>query len=1143
MDTVLYGIGTAAAKAIFGLWLKSSPRVREASIRFDDLLARAVRDPREERALKREMERTAEQIADQLSVFFETEFRGLPQEEKWAAGREVIRTLGEVKVSDALLFEANLNPHNLEAELKRRRPQAAEEALLSEAGTAFYEILLREAASYIVEIRLTLPDFNTQATRMMLQRETEIIGLVKLVLERLPAGSSYLDGSADARFETEYRRDVARKQDQLELFGVNASEMSRRYSLSVAYLTLNASRRADGDGEEEHLSFKVDNALKSLDRVLIRGEAGSGKTTLLQWLAVNSARNSFSDTLAEWNDSVPFLIQLRRFVDSPLPTVEEFITGINQHRQAPEGWVHRQLSSGRGLVLIDGVDELPDEKREEGRQWLIDLVSTYPLARYVVTSRPPAVDEEWLTADGFAAVMLEPMDLSAIPSFIDHWHAAALKSVADPDEAAELEALGDRLKEIVRGTRAIRNLASSPLLCAMLCALNRDRRANLPADRIELYRVALEMLLERRDIERKLPSDAVEIGFREKESLLRVFALWLLNNEKSYARAEDLEALIEERLRGMPRVDASAQNVATHLILRSGVLRQPVEGRVDFIHRTFQEYLAAKEAVETRSMGVLVAHSELDQWQEVIVLAAGLASLALREELISALIERGDNEASVKHRVHLLAVGCLDTAAELSPHLTERVNALLANLVPPKTMAEAKAIASAGEIAVPLLGRYATGSTAAAAATCTRALTHIGSESALLQLEKFAVDPRVTVARELLRAWSEFPPEEYAQRILYCSPLEHGAVRVDGPPQLAATRHLRNLRFLTCEGGAYKLAGDLWPWGVFEEYELDGLALRSIPGMTKVPPLGDAERLQTLELNELPALISFAKRKLPALRALSIESCKNLSHLEDVDTLKDLVALKIGNCGRLAELPVMPLGLEWLHCFDLYVDDLTPLAQHPSLRLVGIERCEEVDDLQPLAENTQLECLIIGGPSEVKDLRPLGGLSNLLMMRISGLQHIRDASPLGGSDQLEVLALEDMPLIEDVSWVRDLPELWSLSLAGCHGIERIPAIRQESLEVLNLADCYRLTDLNPLEKLSSLTHLNLRGCTALDDVSPLLNLPNLRMLDLRGCSPSFGLEALRAKEGLELRLGSAADSKSRMPTQQFWSLSPHSRYF
>jgi NACHT domain len=1188
METVLFGIGSAVARVLFRLWWENSESAQDASLSLKELARKAVSGGRDQRALGRELERIGDQIADRVSPFFEAEFGGLPENEKVAAGEEIRRTLEQARLSDAALFSVDLEPQALEAELRASRPKASEDAFLSDAGTAFYDLLLREVSTYIVEIRVTLPDFASQAARVMLGRETEILELVETVLERLPAGDIDLDGGEVAAFEAQYRRDVARKLDRLELFGVTTSELSRRYSLSVAYLTLNASARATSprleepeleaksgveakvipagerpdidEEEDERVSFRVDAALADRNRVLIRGEAGSGKTTLLQWLAVSSARGAFPEPLAAWNATTPFLLQLRRYVDRPLPAVDEFISSINRHLSQPEGWTQRQLADGEALVLVDGVDELPDEKRAEAREWLIDLVEAYPNARYVVTSRPPAVGEDWLANHDFEAVLLEPMELGAIRAFIDHWYAAALTSLSDPDEMQELGELRDQLKEIVRETRAIRNLASSPLLCAMLCALNRDRRAKLPSDRLELYRIALEMLLERRDIERRVESDAGEIALREKEILLRTFALWLLNNEKSDALKSELEALVAARLEGMPRVDASASEIVEHLVLRSGVLRQPVEGRVDYIHRTFQEYLAAQEAVETLSMGLLVQHAHLDQWQEVVVLAAGLASLSMREELIRGLIDRGDCEPKVRHRVHLLAVGCLDTSAELPLELSAKVNALLAGLIPPRTLTEARAIASAGEVAVPLLGRHAGRKTkAVVAAACVRALTHIGGESALVQLEKFGSDRRVTVARELLRAWNEFPQEEFARRVLAPSVLEYGACTISSPTQLAGAQYLEELSSLTCEGAADLTPGDAWPWAALGGCDaLNELSLEAIPALTHVPAVGKANQLRTLRLTRLPDLTEFSAQKLPQLDRLSLQWCPQLEDVSGVEAAESLVALQLGGCAALRQMPRPPASLRRVYLNDLSLSSLGPLAGHPALEMLSLRRCGELQSLDGVEASRALEVLSLAGAGSLEGVESVGELPELEVLGVRDLPRVADVSALGACEQLRILAIEDAPLVSGLDWVMGLTGMVRMSFAGCTGIEGLPSLALPALSRLNLSGCSGLLDFEGLEGARSVKHLNLDGCTGLadlrplsglselshltlsqceqiDDLSPLLELPKLRWLDLRGCSEELDASPFEARNGMFLQRGSFRVMPRRLHEAFGWS--------
>jgi energy-coupling factor transporter ATP-binding protein EcfA2 len=771
MEMLLLQLGGAVAKSVLSLWLGNVAIVGDVSgVAVDVLLERVPGlNIIERRRATRQFDRMAEAVAEKLAPFLEVEFGGLPENERAAAVLGVADAIERAGVTSDLLLSQDLDPLRLEAHVRAAAPGGREQ--LIPAAWVLYDHLLREACNYAVEIAVTLPPFASQAARESLRRETEIIDLIQMVLSKLPEPAlAGRDGEdADARFETQYRRSLTRLLDRLELFGLDVSPLSKRYALSVAYITLSASDPEAGE-DAEAAYVRVNEALAGNRRMLVRGEAGSGKTTLLQWLAVTSARQSFVDALGDWNGTVPFFVQLRRHAGGELPAPEHFLDDAtpNLSGMMPTGWVHRQLNDGRALVLIDGVDELPEDERQRAREWLLDLTGTFEDARYVVTSRPTA-PEDWLADGAFGHCMLQPMTLADVDSFIDHWHDAIRAALPDEADQAELSRLGTALKVTLRGRSPVRRLATSPLLCAMLCALHRERSEQLPQDRMELYRVALDMLLERRDVDRRI-AGAERLPLKEKQLLLRDFAYWLVLN--NYVDADQAAAVerVEHKLASMPRVNDDPPAVFRYLMERSGVLRMPVEGRVDFVHRTFQEYLAGEEAVGQDHVGLLVDNAHQDHWREVIILAAGHASLRQREALLRGLLDRGEREPEERHRLHLLAVACLETSPEVPAGLTAELQEVLSELLPPRSISEAKEVASAGELAVPLLAQFHAES-ARVAASCVRALTLIGGDDALNALAAYGRDGRVTVAEELIRAWESFDAAEFGRRVLANSPL------------------------------------------------------------------------------------------------------------------------------------------------------------------------------------------------------------------------------------------------------------------------------------------------------------------------------------------------------------------------------------
>jgi predicted NACHT family NTPase len=161
----------------------------------------------------------------------------------------------------------------------------------------------------------------------------------------------------------------------------------------------------------------------------------------------------------------------------------------------------------------------------------------------------------------------------------------------------------------------------------MLCAVHHDRRQDLPAERSRLYRDCVDMLLNRRDPGRKivLSEDYPHLTETQRERLAQSVAYWLMKNGYSDAAVEDVDRHLNSVLTLMDVRHTNGAGVRSFLVERTNLLREPVTGRIDFTHRTFQEYLAAIAAVQTNDFGVLLDHSRDDQWREMIILAMGIA--------------------------------------------------------------------------------------------------------------------------------------------------------------------------------------------------------------------------------------------------------------------------------------------------------------------------------------------------------------------------------------------------------------------------------------------------------------------------------------------------------------------------------------
>ena len=290
----------------------------------------------------------------------------------------------------------------------------------------------------------------------------------------------------------------------------------------------------------------------------------------------------------------------------------------------PKAWAHRELKSSRALLLVDGVDELPSAQRRAVRPWLSSLLAEYPGLRVVVTSRPAAAASDWLATEGFATAFLERMTPSDVKKLIRHWHEAIRDAGNLPCTPEELPHFEAALLARMESAPHVRALASSPLLAAMLCALNLDRVKQLPRDRMGLYAAALELLLERRDVERQIEAGKeILLERSQKMQILQDLAWRLSVTGRTELPRDAVIRWTSEKLATMPSAPRDAEAVLDYLLQRSGVLREPIPGRIDFVHRTVQEYLTAQQFTEDGDLEPLISHAHKDQWRETIIIAAG----------------------------------------------------------------------------------------------------------------------------------------------------------------------------------------------------------------------------------------------------------------------------------------------------------------------------------------------------------------------------------------------------------------------------------------------------------------------------------------------------------------------------------------
>lgn len=1073
-DLYALAIGKAVAKAfldqVFGVGLIA--RIGEELI---DVVSDITGDNTQDRQASRMIADVARQISSELKGYFESEARNISPSQHQSIASVVADVLNQPELTSDLLLEHYQNPQSVASVLLEK--QSVNLRDLSEVESEAVRNTVIFACKKILDTASQFPGwheaeakfnrFDHLHTHRKLDRVLDLQERRYQEYEQIYKQQLIARLSAFEPLGIEQVGDIARSPKIIdgyvpltltlkEFYSINISEfLEKRRGVTKGTYTEESLRELFA----ENLRFDVSKAIKHklsatqavaqafgtfssseifsiFPKLVIGADAGFGKTTILRWLAVMLAKDRPLEEINNLRDYIPIYVRLRAVQQDGFPSLNQFINTV-LHFSAPEGWVENILKNGRGILLIDGVDEITSERRTELVNILKELV-IYGNNRFVITSRPYAIEDpnwhewhEWIKEYQFTVAEITSLTSSQSNRIIESWYEAYI--ITKHPDAEYKEELRHKMRDLqfrMSQSSELRTLATTPLVCVMLCVLNLHSNAVLPNTRLRLYEACTKMFLIRRDQERGmqlipnyLNRDDIDVDILVTILQEVAYSMSIIGTVET--TEDKVLQWIKNSLREFPTLGLDPQAVLNYLIERSHILVEPEVGKITFAHKSFQEYFAAGYMANNGVWETLIIDAPSDRWQNTTILIGGMLTKKEREDLLKGLLDKADSsDKDVAKSIRLLSLACL-AVAQFQPTSIEIQNRVTnANLLylPPRSEFDAQAFALIGEQAIDIspMPDPQDISTYFSMKYSLQMLGLIGGSRALEKISEIAdligkaadhVPEEWLDTEMFLKLRNVFNLEEYDKSVLS----KINALSLTQPIPSETFRHLVNLKRITLERG-YKVTQSRIDFVThIPSVEYLKLSIPIVSGwediLKIVPPL------QNLNF-DLYTIEPYGKNK-------GTEKHEPVIYLKDFAIFTQVTSLMIGanQFGFNYPLPKSPppkmrleIGDEPIDNFDLSLNrfifsptlDCKPLINTQSLYLYDCDLLDwsiiptffpslafmhlhisteftesSSDDLSPLNKLTKLRKLsiFVASPSAVK-INGLTALKNLKVLRI-----------------------------------------------------------------------------------------------------------------------------------------------------------------
>ncbi len=361
-------------------------------------------------------------------------------------------------------------------------------------------------------------------------------------------------------------------------------------------------------------------AVERVQQLMILGRPGAGKTTFMKRLATVCNGGTF---LA---GQVPIFVTLKEWAETTgKPGLLEF---VGRSFSEPIVSVTQALEAGRGLVLLDGLDEVLEGDHDRVLTEIRSFAENYNDNHVVITCRIAAWEYIF---QQFTEVEVADFSDEQIQEFANRWFLVREPEAIDDEGRSTV---GQLFWDALSDREPVKELAANPLLLTLLC-LEFENSAEFPKSRAELYERGLHVLLSKWDGQRRIRRESAygKLSVRRKESLLAQLAIATFARGEYFFKERVAIQEIGKYIENLPdaRSDedllVDSRSVLRDIVAQHGLLTERATGIYSFSHLTFHEYFVARSIVDISNpvkyeaaLSLLMEHVADKRWREVFLL-------------------------------------------------------------------------------------------------------------------------------------------------------------------------------------------------------------------------------------------------------------------------------------------------------------------------------------------------------------------------------------------------------------------------------------------------------------------------------------------------------------------------------------------